>query len=118
MPSVPESPGGEIGLRVIGRIHTPFVDTPALPVEPARTQGAGGQVLADEPSALPLTGTGGFERVGLVTWQDRATASNPGVVPHRKRRKRGGSPDECRVDRKFADGRFHQTADSRRERRP
>jgi len=167
----------EIGLRVIGRIHTPFVEAAGTPIQPVYAEGVEGKVIVEAPFAIALDDIEGFERLWLLYWMDRAAAFRSRVVPYRDTRERGlfatrspsrpnpigmsavrlvkrddrilhvvdidildntplldikpylpefdahpssrsGWFNTCRVDRKVADGRFHNSASSTRSRRP
>jgi tRNA-Thr(GGU) m(6)t(6)A37 methyltransferase TsaA len=78
-----------IGLRVIGRIRTPFVEAKGTPIQPAYARGAEGQVIVDAPFAPALDDIEGFERVWLIYWMDRVAAFQPRVVPYRDTHERG-----------------------------
>jgi len=78
-----------IGLRVIGRIHTPFVDAAGTPIQPGYSGGAEGRVVVDDRYAGALDDLDGFERVWLVYWMDRAAAFKPHVLPYRDNQPRG-----------------------------
>jgi tRNA (adenine37-N6)-methyltransferase len=165
-----------VPVRVIGRIHTPFVEAAGTPIQPAYAEGAEGKVIVEHPFASALDDIEGFERVWLLYWMDQAAAFKALVLPYRDTRERGlfatrspcrpnpiglsvvrlvrredrvlhvvdvdildntplldikpyvpefdahpsskaGWLDACGVDRKMADGRFHQaTARTRRGR--
>ena len=172
-----ERPRGEIALRVIGAIRTPFVEAAGTPIQPAYANGAEGQVLVDERFACALDDIEGFERVWLVYWMDRVAGFKPRVTPYRDTREHGlfatrspcrpnpigmsvvqlirrdgnilhvadvdmldetplldikpyvpafdahpsskaGWFETCGVDRRVADGRFHEHANSTHGRRP
>ena len=87
-----------ISLRVIGRIRTPFVEATGTPIQSVYAQGVKGQVIVDDLFAAALDDIEGFDRVWLVYWFDAHPSSKAGWF------------DACGVDRKVADGRFHQTA--------
>ena len=79
----------EMSLRVIGRIHTGFIDAVGTPIQPVYAQGAEGRVIVDDLFASALDDIEGFERVWLVYWMDRVTGFKPRVVPYRDTRERG-----------------------------
>jgi len=81
----------ELGLRVIGRIRTPFIQASGAPIQPAYAQGAEGTVLVEDRYAAALTDLEGFERLWLVYWLDRIgpDAFRPLVVPYRDTREHG-----------------------------
>lgn len=78
-----------LSLRIIGRIRTPFVQPPGTPIQPAYAGGAAGQVLVDEAFAGALDDLGGFERIWLLYWMNRASPFRPKVIPYRDTRERG-----------------------------
>jgi tRNA-Thr(GGU) m(6)t(6)A37 methyltransferase TsaA len=80
-----------IGLRVIGRIRTPFQEAMGTPIQPAYSGGAEGRVIVDAPFAAALDDIEGFERAWLIYWMDRVGADSfrPHVVPYRDKEKRG-----------------------------
>jgi len=78
-----------IGLRVIGRIRTPFLEAAGTPIQPAYARGVEGEVVVEDPFADALDDIDGFERIWLVYLMDRVTAFQPHVVPYRDTREHG-----------------------------
>jgi tRNA-Thr(GGU) m(6)t(6)A37 methyltransferase TsaA len=80
-----------IGLRVIGRIRTPFLQAQGAPIQPAYADGAEGTVWLEDRYATALADLDGFERLWLVYWMDRVPFDSfrPQVVPYRDTRERG-----------------------------
>lgn len=78
-----------LSLQVIGRIRTPFVEATGTPIQAAYAGDARGQVIVDDAFAAALDDIGGFERVWLVYWMDRAAAFRTRVVPYRDTREHG-----------------------------
>lgn len=79
----------DLGLRVIGRIRSPFTEANGTPIQPAFADDAEGRVVVDDLFSDALDDIMGFERIWLIYWMDRAAAFNPHVVPYRDTRKRG-----------------------------
>ena len=82
---------GDLSLRVIGRIRTPFLQAHGTPIQPAYAQGAEGTVLVEDPYAAALDDLEGFDRLWLVYWMDRIDPGSfrPRVVPYRDTREHG-----------------------------
>ncbi|MBN1946910.1 MAG: tRNA (N6-threonylcarbamoyladenosine(37)-N6)-methyltransferase TrmO [Bradymonadales bacterium] len=80
---------GDILVRAIGRIRTPFVDGMGTPIQPAFARGAEGQVIVDEPFVSALDDLEGFERIWLLFWMDRTGPTRLRVVPYRDTQERG-----------------------------
>jgi len=76
-------------LRVVGVIHSPFVEAAGSPIQPCYAQGAEGKVLVDEAFAAALDDIEGFERVWLIYWLDRITGFKTHVVPYRDTQEHG-----------------------------
>jgi len=84
-----DSEEGWIRLRVVGRIHTPFVEASGTPIQAVYARGAVGRVVVDTAFAEALDDIEGFERVWLIYWMDRVCSFKPHVVPYRDTRERG-----------------------------
>ncbi len=89
MERAPEDVAVQFRVRVIGRIRTPFAEAVGTPIQPAYAAGAEGHVVVDEAFAGGLDDLGGFERVWLIYWMDRASAFRLRVVPYRDSDERG-----------------------------
>jgi len=76
-------------LKVIGRIRSPFTQSAGTPIQSALAKGVEGSVEVYAQFAAGLRDLGGFERIWLLYWFDRATAAELVVKPFLDKRKRG-----------------------------
>jgi tRNA-Thr(GGU) m(6)t(6)A37 methyltransferase TsaA len=72
-----------MNLVPIGRIESPFQRATGTPVQPCRAQGVQGRVEVFPEYALGLADLGGFERIWLLFWCDRAAEPKLTVIPYR-----------------------------------
>jgi tRNA (adenine37-N6)-methyltransferase len=77
------------GVRVIGRVRSPFASAVGTPIQPVYAGGAGGEVVVDERYAEALDDIEGFERIWLVYWMDGVREYRGHVVPYRDTREHG-----------------------------
>ena len=68
-------------VKPIGVIHTPFKEARGTPIQPRMAQGAEGTVEVFPEYVDGLKDIGGFERIWLLYWFDRAPASRLVVTP-------------------------------------
>ena len=73
----------------IGIIHSPFFQQEGAPIQPYSAKGVEGSVEVYAPYAEGLADLGGFERVWLVYWFDRACAAKLRVLPQWETREHG-----------------------------
>jgi tRNA-Thr(GGU) m(6)t(6)A37 methyltransferase TsaA len=80
---------GDVVLRPIGVVRTPFHGQAGTPIQPSFAEGARGTVVVEEPFAGALADLDGFTHVWLLVHLDRAGPWRPRVVPFRDTRERG-----------------------------
>jgi tRNA (adenine37-N6)-methyltransferase len=76
-------------LLEIGRIHTPFKQATGTPIQPVRANGVEGYIEIAPQYAAALKDLGGFDRIWLLYWFDRASAAKLAVIPYRDVVERG-----------------------------
>jgi tRNA (adenine37-N6)-methyltransferase len=79
----------EIRLRPIGVIRSAFRKPAGTPIQPSRSGGAKGTVEVFPEYADALKDLGGFERIWLIYWLDRAPKPRLLVTPFLDDRERG-----------------------------
>jgi tRNA-Thr(GGU) m(6)t(6)A37 methyltransferase TsaA len=73
----------------IGVIHSPFREQQGTPIQPYSAVGTQGTVEIHPSYASGLADLGGFERIWLIYWFDRACAAKLSVLPYRDTREHG-----------------------------
>jgi tRNA-Thr(GGU) m(6)t(6)A37 methyltransferase TsaA len=81
--------GPRLLLAPIGVIHSPFQQQLGTPIQPYSAEGAQGTVEIFPSYAQGLVDLGGFERIWLIYWFDRACAAKLSVLPYRDTREHG-----------------------------
>jgi tRNA (adenine37-N6)-methyltransferase len=76
-------------LKVIGTVHSPFREAAGTPIQSAMAQGVEGSVEVLPEFVPGLRDLGGFERIWLLYWFDRATPARLAVKPFLDQRERG-----------------------------
>ncbi len=67
-------------VKPIGVIHTPFREAKGTPIQPRAGEGVEGRVEVFDEFRPGLKDLGGFERIWLIYWFDRATSGNYSLV--------------------------------------
>jgi tRNA-Thr(GGU) m(6)t(6)A37 methyltransferase TsaA len=68
-------------LKAIGTVHSPFLRAAGTPIQSAMAQGVEGWVEVFSEFVPGLQDLGGFERIWLLYWFDRATPAQLAVKP-------------------------------------
>jgi tRNA-Thr(GGU) m(6)t(6)A37 methyltransferase TsaA len=68
-------------LKVIGTVHSPFREAAGTPIQSVMAQGVEGSVEVLPEFVPGLRDLGGFERIWLLYWLDRATPAQLAVKP-------------------------------------
>ena len=76
-------------LKPIGVIHTPFAEARQAPIQPSMAGGAEGRVTIDPEYTAALADVGGFDRIWLLYWFDRAAPAKLTVTPYLDEQERG-----------------------------
>lgn len=76
-------------LQQIGVIHSSFVRTDGMPIQPRCADGSEGEVEVFEPFAEGLADMEGFERIWLIYWFHKAPPARMMVKPFRDDIKHG-----------------------------
>jgi tRNA-Thr(GGU) m(6)t(6)A37 methyltransferase TsaA len=79
----------QLRLAPIGVIHSPFREQQGTPIQPYSAMGTQGTVKIYASYAPGLADLGGFERIWLIYWFDRARTAKLRVVPYRDTKEHG-----------------------------
>jgi tRNA-Thr(GGU) m(6)t(6)A37 methyltransferase TsaA len=79
----------QLEIDPIGVIETPFREPAGTPIQPSRANGALGKVHVDSRFQTGLNDLAGFERIWLIYWFHKASASSLLVTPFLDTRERG-----------------------------
>jgi tRNA-Thr(GGU) m(6)t(6)A37 methyltransferase TsaA len=73
----------DIRLTEIGRVHSPFKQATGTPIQPYRAGSAPGYVILRPEFVDGLEDLDGFDRIWLIYWFHRASATKMSVIPYR-----------------------------------
>jgi tRNA-Thr(GGU) m(6)t(6)A37 methyltransferase TsaA len=79
----------QLEIDPIGVIETPFREPAGTPIQPSRANGALGKVHIESRFQAGLKDLAGFERIWLIYWLHKASASSLLVTPFLDTRERG-----------------------------